>query len=345
MLVLGGSLDHRGGIEAFCERTVTAIDRHGETWQAVWWPTDTAYLSWRKIGTLTKAWRRLATIDQRDFDLVWLQWSTLADLIFLHRVVRRGFAVMVTPHLGANARLQRDPLLMALCTRLATKAGRFALLFEEQADEIALPAIPRSTIGTFLPEETLTTPVSARTQGPLRLLHAGRLSREKGTLRMVEICALLRARNIPFEARIVGRAEPSFITELEAEIAQAGLQHSIDLAGWMDGPHLRDALGHTDVLIHLSELDSFPLIVLEALAAGALPIVADMAGAASMVRHYDGLVTPGSSVQAAADWLAAMSPDAIRQRGRDAANLVRQDHAWPRIVAELECIAGAAVCK
>jgi glycosyltransferase involved in cell wall biosynthesis len=341
MLVLGGSSQHRGGIESFCERTVTAIDRHGSNWQATWWPTETAYLSWNTLAGLRRAWKRLNAMDKHDIDLVWLQWSTLADLIFLRRIVALGLPVMMTPHLGANARLQRVPLLRALCKRLATKTDRLALLFEEQANEIALPDLPRSTLGTFLPEETLTSPIPVRHSDPLRLLHAGRLSREKGTFRMVEICALLHARGVPFEARIVGSAAPSFIAALDARIADAGLSQSIELIGWMDATTLRETLGHADVLVHLSELDSFPLIVLEALAAGALPIVADMAGAASMVNRYDGLVTPDSSVEAAAQWLMTMAPEAIRQRGAHAALRVRGDHTWPDIVAKLERIAGA----
>jgi len=343
MLVLGGSLHHRGGIESFCERTLEAVSRHGSGWRATWWTTDNAYLSWNRLGAAARAWKRLGTLNRHSVDLVWLQWSTLADLILLRRVVALGFPVMATPHLGANARLQRVPFLRAICTRLVAKADRLALLFDEQASEIALPDMPRSILGTFLPEDTLATPVPTRAAGPIRLLHAGRLSREKGTFRMVAICAMLHAKGIPFSARIVGRAEPDVVTGIETAIADAGLKQSVELAGWMDGPALREALGQTDVLVHLSELDSFPLIVLEALAAGALPIVSDMAGAASMVRHYDGLITPDSSVEMAADWLMKMDPEAIRERGEKASLLVRADHAWPDMVAKLERVADISV--
>lgn len=345
MLVLGGTLQHRGGLESFCERTVDAIGRHASGWRATWWTTDNAYLSWANLGAAMRAWKRLGTLDRHSVDLVWLQWSTLADLILLQRVVALGLPVMVTPHLGANARLQRIGFLRAICSRLVARADRLALLFDEQASEIALPQIPRSTLGTFLPHETLTTPFPKRADGPLRLLHAGRLSREKGTFRVVAICAMLQARGIPFSARIVGKAEPDVIAAIQTAIADADLGRSVELAGWMDGAALRDALGQADVLVHLSELDSFPLIVLEALVAGALPIVSDMAGAASMVRRYDGLITLDSSVGAAVDWLKNTDPDTIRRRAADAALLVRADHGWPEIVAKLEHVANASLAK
>lgn len=340
MLVLGGSLHHRGGLEAFCERTTDAINRHAQGWRATWWPTDTAYLTLAGITPLARAWRRLREVDSHAFDLVWLQWSTFSDLLFLRRIVALGMPVMVTPHLGANARLQRVPVLRALCARLLGRADRLALLFDGQDTEIVLPpGVPRSILGTFLPEESLAAAGMSAPAGPLRLLHAGRLSRPKGTFRMVAICALLKSRGIAFEAAIVGRGERAMMDALAAEIAAAGLGDSLHLLGWMDGPELRDALRRADILVHLSELDSFPLIVMEALAADALPLVADMAGAASMVRRYDGLVTAGDGVEQAADWLAAHDLAELRRRGAAAGLHVREDHRWSDIVGKLESIA------
>lgn len=342
MLVLGGSAYHPGGIEAFCERTVTAVNRHGDAWRATWWQTDNAYLKPRTFADTVRAWRRLSRANLRSVDVVWLQWSTLADLLILRRVIRLGLPVMVTPHLGANARLQRMPLLRGLCVRLLERADHLALLFDAQDREIALPpGIPRSTLGTFLPEETLREPAPARANGPFRLLHAGRLSRPKGTFRLIEICAGLRARGVPFQARIVGRADERVMAELRAAIADAGLDDAIELAGWMNGAELRQALSEADVLVHLSELDSFPLIVLEALAAGALPLVADMAGAASMARAYDGLVVPRAEIEPALDWIASANPAQLRERGARAAERVRGDHDWDAAVRRLEQIAQA----
>lgn len=277
-------------------------------------------------------------------DLVWLQWSTLLDLLFLYRLRSRGVPVMVTPHLGSRSRLQRSPLLRRLSARLLARADRIGLLFEGQEAEIALPStVPRSTIGTFLPEEVLTQSAAAKADKPLQLIHAGRLSAEKGAFRAVALCAALRERDFPFSARIIGSAEPAVVAALAAAIDEAGLAPWVTLSGWMDGPALRQALAQADVLVHLSELDSFPLIVLEALAAGAVPIVAEMAGASAMVRRYDGFVTPGGSIAAAADWLVGEGGDALRSRGARASVAVREDYAWRAIVNRLEQAAEATL--
>jgi glycosyltransferase involved in cell wall biosynthesis len=338
MLVLGGSLHRRGGLEAFCERAATAINRQNHGWTASWWPTESAYASPRRIAAIAGAWRRVGRIE--GVDLVWLQWSTLLDLLLLRRLRVLGVPVMVTPHLGANSRLQRMPVPRALCARLLRHADRVALLFPEQDAEIALPAaLPRTPIRTFLPEIALASPghpdARLNTDGALRLIHAGRLSHGKGTFRMVELCAALHARGLRVKGRIVGRADPATMTALTRAIADAGLGDTLTLVDWLDEATLIAALGDADILVHLSELDSYPLIVLEALAAGTVPVVADMVGARAMVARYGGFVSDGSSVDAAADWLVARDHARLRHDAALAAVRVRQDHGWTECVTRL----------
>jgi glycosyltransferase involved in cell wall biosynthesis len=341
MVILGGTVHHPGGIESFCARAVQALARHGHGWEAEWRPTDTAYFSLRYASKVRAAWRRLVNLDE--VDLVWLQWSTLLDLMFLWRLKSLGVPVLVTPHLGAQARLQRWPMLRYLSTKLLDRADRMGLLFDGQDAEIALPSgVPRSLLNTFLPEEVLTAPIVEKT-GKLHLIHAGRLSIEKGSFRMVELCAMLRNRRIPFTAQIIGRADADVGAALAATIAKEELDEVVTLDGWMDGDALIAALSRADVLIHLSELDSFPLIVLEGLAAGAVPVIANMAGASAMVRRYGGFITPGSSVAAAADWLAGSTLADLRRDGSAAAARVRHDQAWSSVVTRLEHVANVTV--
>jgi glycosyltransferase involved in cell wall biosynthesis len=333
--VLGGSLHHPGGLEAFCARAATAINREDDGWTASWHPTETAYARACRTRAIARAWRRATRID--GVDLVWLQWSTLLDLLLLCRLRALGVPVMVTPHLGANSRLQRVPVLRALCVRLLGHADRLALLFPEQVAEIALPAaVPRTPLRTFLPEVALASPGrSSPAPAPdtvLRLIHAGRLSHSKGTFRMVALCAALRARGLRVAGRIVGRADPATMGALVRAIADAGLDDTLTLVDWLDEAALIAALRDADILVHLSELDSYPLIVLEALAAGTVPVVADMVGARAMVARYGGFVSDGSSIDAAADWLAAQAPTRLRHDAAIAALRVRQDHAWPACV-------------
>jgi glycosyltransferase involved in cell wall biosynthesis len=327
MIVLGGSLHHPGGLEAFCERATTAITNHADGWRAEWIPTETAYFRPALWAGVRDAWRKVSRLKQ--IDIIWLQWSTLLDLLFLILAKRRGFRVLVTPHLGAGARLQRSAILRAICNRWLRSADGFGLLFAEQDREIDLPkSVPRSVVGTFLPRKLFETPILAREGPVLRLLHAGRLSAEKGTFRMIELCRQLHERQIPFSAMIVGRADSETVKSIRHAIATSGVEERVTLSDWMDGQSLSETLSETDVLVHLSALDSFPLIVLEAQIAGAVAIVADMAGASNMVRNYGGFVTRHSEVEAAADWVAQQDLSSLRLGAADAAANARRDYAW-----------------
>lgn len=329
MLVLGGSLHHRGGLEGFCERASEAVNAAADGWVAEWQPTDTAYLTPKLLPRAAGRLKQLLGARRAGVDLIWLQWSTLADLVFLLEARALGVPVMVTPHLGANARLQRVPMLRRLCLALLSRANRIAMLFDGQQDEIALPdGVPRSTIRTFLPPATLATPVPARAGTILRIIHAGRLSEGKGTFRTVELCAALRALGVQVSAQIIGRADEQSMGKLRAMIAAEQLDEAVTLVDWMAETDLVRSLGEADVLAHLSTLDSFPLIVMEALAMGAVPVVGEMAGARSMVSRYGGHVARGSSAADAADWLAARPIASIRAAGREAAERVRADHRW-----------------
>lgn len=331
MLVLGGAVYHPGGLEAFCARAAEAVTAADRGWVADWSPTDAAYLNPLRMVGLGRRLAALLDAKQRGIDVIWLQWSTLADLLFVLEARALGIPVLVTPHLGQNARLQRVGSLRRLCAGTLRAANRIGMLFDRQGEEIALPAgVPTSVLRTFLPAASLARALPPKAPGPIRLIHAGRLSEGKGTFRMVDLCAELRARRIPFSARIVGRADAPTIAALQSKIGAAGIADAVEVIEWLDEKALMEALVAADVLVHLSTLDSFPLIVLEAMAAGAVPIVGEMAGARSMVEAYDGHVAEGSTAIDAANWLAARSVEELRQRGAYMAAQVRSDYRWER---------------
>lgn len=342
MLVLGGAVYHPGGLEAFCARAAEAVSAADAGWTAQWWPTDAAYLTPRRLPGLVRRLR--AGLGARRFDLVWLQFSTLADLAFLVEARALRVPVLVTPHLGANARLQRIGALRRSCTALLGMASRIGVLFDEQGREIALPPrVPQSTVRTFLPPASLTGPPARKAVGPLRLIHAGRLSEAKGTFRTVELCAALRSRGVPFTAKIIGRSDDATMARLRALIAAEGLGNRIALIDWLAPEALLQAFAEADVLAHLSLLDAFPLIVLEAMAAGAVPVVGEMAGARSMVAAHGGLVA--RDVATAADWLAAQPIEQLRRQGAAIAASVRAAYRWEVCAAQAIAAAEVTLCN
>ncbi|WP_441234173.1 glycosyltransferase family 4 protein [Bradyrhizobium sp. 930_D9_N1_4] len=343
VLILGGSPARPGGVEAFCSRAYDAVNLEARL-EVDWLPTNTAYL---RPATAARAWQSLLTFWRRHnegWNVVWLQYVNLADLVFLLVARAMGLKVIVTPHLGANWKSTRIAMLRALSRALLGLSSKFAYLSETQLQELALPVgVPRCRIHTFLPRSIgtrrLVVESRAGRQG-LRLIHAGRLSHEKGSFLFLEACAGLKQRNVAFTADVIGGCDDDTRTALNKRIVEYGLEENVTLFPAMDEEALMKRLATADFLVHLSVLDSFPLIVLEALAAGAYPICIDLPGARKMTEDYCGRVVPQqTAVQAVVDILCRGDLEVVRREADAVRNKVLNDYDWSTCVRMLEsCI-------
>ncbi len=347
LLILGGSADHLGGVEAFCERSGTALATYAPDWEITRLPTSTAYLRPGKLAPYLRGLAALARHRRTRPDLVWLQYVNLPDLSYLLLARSLGLRVMVTPHLGSNWRSQENPLLRRASAAALAQAQRIALISPTQAEEIALPAdVPRSLIRNFLPPEILTGALPDLPDGPLQLIHSGRLSEGKGSHQVIEIAARLRDMGVPFGAKITGGTDAAFRARLDGLVAQHRLEGQVALLGRVPEDDLLAHLRGADVLVHPSRIDSYPLIVLEAIASGALAVCLDLAGARDMVTTYGGaIVSAADPVGESAGWIAAQDPATLRTAARKAAGEVRADYAWARCAGALDralkaCLAG-----
>jgi len=339
ILILGGSTGQRGGVEAFCARAKQAIEQLG-TNVVEQQNADTAFLSLRKLPGLARGFYRLARQRHQPPDCIWLQYSNLPDLFYLPWAKLFGFKVLVTPHLGANWRSQSNPLLRTVSQRLLGLSDRLGLLSHTQETELSFPPdVPRNYLRTFLAANVISgepTPRRAE-QRPLRLAHVSRLSEGKGTFHFVEVCRLLRDRGIPFTATIAGSADRAMLHRLETAIQTAGLASNIEIVGSLAEPDYARLLTETDVLVHLSTVDSYPLIVIEAIACGAFPICINLPGAAYMVETYAGHVVPEHNCAATtADFIARKPLAELHGEMEKAVRHVRSDYGWSSCVVSLD---------
>ena len=109
------------------------------------------------------------------------------------------------------------------------------------------------------------------------------------------------------------------------------------MVGRIPEAQLLDEMRRSDVLVHLSKIDSYPLIVIEALACSTFPLCMELAGARDMIQQYAGqLVSQEGAVESAANFLATADLADLRRRAADAAVRVREDYSWDNCVAALE---------
>ncbi len=337
ILIVGGTPLHRGGVELFCERAQDALAGIGGH-RVEWVRANTAYLRLRSLGRVGQCVGRLVRRRGQHWDCLWLQYVNLPDLALLLVCRLLGYRVLVTPHLGSNWSSQSNRWLRGLSLRLLGLAHGIAPISATQAEELALPpGPPRLQIRTFLPR-AFPDPGLVRQQGPeLALVHAGRLSEGKGTFLFLQVCATLRRRGCRFSARLIGSCDDATRRRIDAAIQDNDLASSVAVTGLLPETELLAALSQADVLVHLSTIDSFPLIVLEAVGCGVFPICKDLPGARSMIGTYCGhLVAGPDAVAEVAAFLGGATPDQLRSTAALTRGRLAADYAWERCVAALE---------
>jgi glycosyltransferase involved in cell wall biosynthesis len=156
-------------------------------------------------------------------------------------------------------------------------------------------------------------PAPAR-NGHLQVLGVGRLVAKKGFDVLVDACAVLRDRGVPFEARIVGQDDAEG-EALRRRIAAHGLQQRVTLAG-ATGPEglLREYRGAGALCMPCRLLpddrDGIPNVLVEAMAAGAPVVATNVSGIPELIEHeVNGLLVEPEQPEALADALIRLHAD------------------------------------
>jgi glycosyltransferase involved in cell wall biosynthesis len=165
--------------------------------------------------------------------------------------------------------------------------------------------------------------------GRVRVLYAGRLSREKGIDLLASAFLAARARDPRLELVLAGGGP-------EEDALRARLRGAATFLGWLDGEALARAYADADLFLFCSRTDTFGQVVLEAQASG-LPVVAVNAGgpAELIANGRTGVLCHAScSELAAAVAGLAASPRARRRLAR-AGLAAAQRRSWEASLAAL----------
>ena len=123
-------------------------------------------------------------------------------------------------------------------------------------------------------------------RGPVevvRLVHAGRLSREKSPHLAVATAVELHRRGVPLRMDVYG------VGPHQDELVDLATGAPVRFRGYVDSPaRLSRALAHADVALSVCPGETFGLAVLEALASGTPVVTADRGGARELVDEASG---------------------------------------------------------
>jgi alpha-1,6-mannosyltransferase len=250
---------------------------------------------------------------------VLLSHERLGDMLAL----RTGFDATSKVSIGLLNRL----LVRSVDTVVVTSAYA-QQEFQVVADAVDCPVV-RVPLGvdldTFRPH-----PRGPRRQGEgvLRLVHAGRLSREKSPHLAVATAAELHRRGVPVRMDVYG------VGPHRDELEEIAGDAPVRFRGYVDSrDRLSRALAQADVALSVCPSETFGLAVLEALASGTPVVTADRGGARELVDETSGAWgAPEPAALADAVLEVAARPLAVR---RAAARARAERYPWSATVESM----------
>jgi len=165
---------------------------------------------------------------------------------------------------------------------------------------------------------------AARADEPLRLVYVGRLAAAKGLTETIEALALARSEGVAARLVIAGSGPEE--AGLRATVRDLGLEDEVRFAGPTTGEEKALLLSQADVLCLPSYSEGMPYALLEAMAAGVVPVVTPVGGIPDVVHDgVHGAFVPVRDCDALAQAIGALA--------RDRAALARMSAACRQRVA------------
>lgn len=116
---------------------------------------------------------------------------------------------------------------------------------------------------------------SADTVTPVRICYAGKISRPKGVPELLRVLSMLKEdpETAPFEVTLAGGCQDEAVRSALDE-----LQSNISWLGQIPQPALAEVLRSNDIFVLPSYFEGLPLVLIEAMASGAVPVCTDLPG-------------------------------------------------------------------
>src|SRR5690606_28292874 len=197
--------------------------------------------------------------------------AMLRDAVLVRAAAGKGVPIVLHIHGGPYFLKDEPGVVLRKCIAAMMKhATRIIVLSEQERQVLArrhgrdeadvlANAVPMNEAVPRQPEKT-----------PRSIIYFGRLNREKGLDRIVEACRGLIERDIPFRFNVYGAGPDaeSFLAEMRAVCGER-----FTFCGVADGESKWQALAANDIFLLPSDHEGLPIALLEAMAAGSVPVV------------------------------------------------------------------------
>lgn len=236
------------------------------------------------------------------------------DLVYVLLAKAFGVRVLYQVHGGALRAFCASSFLMKGILRRTLNWPDVVVVISQIELESARELAPRQRI-VLLPNGTDCTSLvklersASDPQAPLRLLYMGRLVRTKGLFEILEALRLLRRCGVATHLVIAGSGPDE--QALRRSACALGVQDIANFAGAAFGERKMQLLTEAEVLLLPTyHLEGLPYALLEAMAAGLVPIVTRIGAIPDVVQEgVHGVFVPPRDPQALARAIQSLAAD------------------------------------
>lgn len=181
---------------------------------------------------------------------------------------------------------------------------------------------------------------------PGRLITVGRLASNKNLPALLRAFACTRDLQPGLTLAVIGDGRLRF--ELEQQAAALNVADAVRWTGEIDDARLRAELAAAEIFLSAATYEGFGLALLEAMAAGLIPVVNDIeAFREVIVDGQNGFLAdygqPGSVAQTLIQVLNL--PPEKKQALSTAAKMTASEFDWPKAIEKFEAVYEEAICK
>ena len=282
-----------------------------------------------------------------------LHFAYLAEACVLLRWVLEAKITQIHAHFGTNS-----TTVAMLCQALGGPAYSFTVHGQEEFDKpqmlalsekskraafvVAISSYGKSQLYRWCDRQHwskihvihcgvdqmfLNQPLTSVPDRP-RLVCVGRLSEQKGHLLLIEAAGQLAAEGLQFKLVLVG--DGPLRPQIEAMMAQLGLQDHVEITGWASNSEVRQHVLDSRAMVAPSFAEGLPVVIMEALALGRPVISTYVAGIPELVQHGRcGWLMPPGSVEALTSAMRTalqLPVEKLEEMGRAGAERVAKRH-------------------
>ena len=231
------------------------------------------------IGTEEKAGAVKRAVEDLDPDII-----ICHHLFLLAALVRKHFPERCVIGISHGTDLRQmvncDNLRELVRPQIAKLDMALALHEEQRVQIMELFGLDESkvaVIGSGYNDGLFNTEgrVERKPGDPVRICYAGKISRPKGVPEMLKALAAIAGDNSvpPFELTMAGGCQDDVLKDSLAE-----LPDYVTWLGQIPQPSLAELLRRTDIFVLPSYFEGLPLVLIEAMASGAVPVSTDLPG-------------------------------------------------------------------